>query len=263
MSFNFLLIILEGVLSLLFPLFIGYAIDGAMNDRYIGAFGLGMLGLVALVVGVGRRVFDSRFYASIYEEVGVKVISDHAEHDVSKKSARLGMMKELIEFLEFSLPELIQSILSLVGVIAIISILQPPVFWLIILTSILVLFIYWISSARTIRYNKEVNDEQEKQVEVLRNNNETDVKYHLANMMRWNIKLSDMEALNFSLAWLILMTFLVVSIVVSVEGGLVEYGALFSLIMYVFQYIENVISLPFFYQNWLRLKEIPSRLSVV
>ena len=78
--------------------------------------------------------------------------------------------------------------------------------------------------------------------------------------MKWNIKLSDLEAVNFSLAWFILMIFLVASIIISVQNPLVKYGALLSLIIYVFQYMESVINLPFFYQSWLRLKEITHRL---
>ncbi|MEM6967438.1 MAG: hypothetical protein AAF573_21925 [Bacteroidota bacterium] len=47
------------------------------------------------------------------------------------------------------------------------------------------------------------------------------------------------------------------------EDGIIKYGALFSLIMYVFQYMENVINLPLFYQNWLRLQEIQARMEQV
>ena len=78
--------------------------------------------------------------------------------------------------------------------------------------------------------------------------------------MKWNIKLSDLETINFSIAWIFMMGFLVWSIIISVEGGNVQYGAVFALVMYIFQYIESVVSLPFFYQQWLRLGEISERL---
>ena len=78
--------------------------------------------------------------------------------------------------------------------------------------------------------------------------------------MKWNIKLSDLEAANFSLSWIVLIMFLAGSIIISVNDGIMQYGMLFSLVMYVFQYIENVINLPFFYQNFLRLQEINERL---
>ena len=34
-----------------------------------------------------------------------------------------------------------------------------------------------------------------------------------------------------------------------------------SLVMYVFQFVESMLMLPFFYQEWLRLREISGRLA--
>ena len=68
LGFTFLLILLEAFASLLFPLFIGFAIDGALNQHYDQIISLGLLSIVALFIGVGRRVFDSRFYANIYQD---------------------------------------------------------------------------------------------------------------------------------------------------------------------------------------------------
>ncbi len=260
--FTFSLILIEALLTLLFPLLIGYALDGSMNGSYKGVFQLGILGLITLIIGVGRRFFDSRYYAKVYQEIGSKLISELKEYDTSTKSARLTMIKELVEFLEFSLPELINAVITLLGGIVIIATLNLNIFLGTLLTTSLILFIYWISSAKTLRFNKASNDEQEKQVEVVCEHNETGLRDHLGKIMNWNIKLSDLEAVNFSLTWLILMAFLMVSIVISVDGQLIENGILFSLIMYVFQYMEGVINIPFFYQTWLRLKEITNRIFI-
>ncbi|MEL6558559.1 MAG: ABC transporter six-transmembrane domain-containing protein [Bacteroidota bacterium] len=260
-GFTCSLILMEALLTLLFPLFIGYAIDGSVNGEYQGVYQLGALGLITLIIGAGRRFFDSRYYAKIYLEIGPKLISSQKEHDISTKSARLGMIKELVEFLEFSLPELINALINLLGVIIIIATLNINVFVGAILSTILIGLIYWISSAKTSRLNSAANDEQEKQVQVVSENNAVSLKNHLNQMMRWNIKLSDLEAVNFSISWLVLIAFLLVSIFISTDGQLVQYGMLFSLIMYVFQYMESVVNIPFFYQNWLRLQEITHRIS--
>ena len=257
------LILLEAGLAILFPLFIGYSIDSAINGSNQGAIYLGVLGLTALIVGVGRRVFDSRFYAKVYQNIGSSVISKMEDNDSSKKSAHLGMIREFIEFLENSLPELISNVIGLVGVIGIIATLSLKVFHGSIIVTIIIFIIYWITSAKTIKLNKSSNDEMEKQVDVISKNDEQELNVHLADMMKWNIKLSDLEAFNFSVSWVVLIGFLVTSIVVAVGDGIVKYGALFSLIMYVFQYMENVINLPLFYQNWLRLQEITQRLEQV
>ena len=261
-GFTCSLILMEALLTLLFPLFIGYALEDAMSGTYRGVFQLGTLCLATLIVGVGRRFFDSRFYAKVYKKMGALIIAGLNEQDTSTKSARLGMIKELVEFLEFSLPELINAMITLVGVATIVATLNLNVFWGTLITTILILVFYWISSAKTLRFNKASNDELERQVDVISKNNETELKSHLKKMMQWNVRLSDLEAVNFSLSWLVLIIFLMVSIVISVDAQFVKYGALFSLIMYVFQYMENVINIPFFYQSWLRLREMTNRLFI-
>jgi ABC-type multidrug transport system fused ATPase/permease subunit len=261
LGFTLCLILLEAALAILFPLFIGYAIDGAIQGSYDGAMQLGLLGLAALVVGVGRRLFDSRLYAKIYQRIGSNAMSGMKDHDPSKKSARLGMVRELIEFLENALPELIASIIGLIGVIGIIATLNLHVFYGSLIVTLIVFLIYWLTSSKTIRLNTSSNDEFEKQVAIISTNDAQALNLHLKEMMKWNIKLSDLEAINFSISWIVLIVFLVASIVISISDGIVKYGALFSLIMYVFQYMENVVNLPFFYQNWLRLREIVERLA--
>ncbi len=263
LGFTLFLILLEAALAILFPLFIGYAIDSAINGSHYGAIQLGLLGVAALLVGVGRRVFDSRFYAKIYQSIGTSAISKMEDNVSSKKSARLGMLREFIEFLENALPELISNIIGLIGVIAIIATLNLNVFYGSLIVTIIIFLIYWLTSSKTIKLNKLSNDEFEKQVDVISKNDKQELNLHLKEMMKWNIKLSDLEAINFSISWMVMIAFLVASIIISVSDGIIKYGALFSLIMYVFQYMENVINLPLFYQNWLRLKEIKERLEEV
>lgn len=259
-GFTLVLILLEAGLTLLSPLFIGFAIDDAINGKHQGAVELGLLGLSVLVVGAGRRVFDSRFYARFYQFIGSSAVSKMEDQGHSKRSARLAMIRELVEFLENSLPELISNMIGLIGVIAIIATLSLHVFYGSLMITLIIFSIYWLTSSKTIRLNKQSNDEFEKQVGIIAKNDPQDLRLHLKRMMQWNIKLSDLEALNFSVSWMVLIGFLISSILIVTGDGIVKYGAIFSLIMYVFQYMESVVNLPLFYQNWLRLKEIIRRL---
>lgn len=254
------LILLEATILILFPLFIGDAIDGAIHNEYSGAIQLGVLGFSLLVIGAGRRMFDSRFYAKVYQNMGVDAIGRLKDKEASIKTARLGMIKELMEFLENSLPEFINNTIGLVGIIAILAALNLNVFYGSLVVSIIIFFIYGLGSNKTMRYNERTNNELERQVDVVSKNLEDELSMHLKEMMKWNIKLSDLEVVNFSFSWMVAVVFLVVSIIISVGDGIVQYGALFALVMYVFQYIENIINLPLFYQNLLRLKEIVFRL---
>ncbi len=258
--FIFFLILAESAIELLIPLFIGFAIDSALEGSYGGAIQLGVLGTLIILIGGGRRFFDSRIYAQIYCRLGNATLLRIEKNLSSVKTARLGMINEIVEFLENSLPALISTIIGMTGVVIIIASLNLNVFLVGLCATFLVFLIYFLTRKRTTHFNSVYNNEFEKQVDVITTNDDIMLASHLKNMMKWNIKLSDLEVFNFSMSWLVLMVFLILSIVFSVSTGNISYGALFSLIIYVFQYIESVIALPSFYQNWLRLKEIKERL---
>ncbi|MBB4119830.1 ABC-type bacteriocin/lantibiotic exporter with double-glycine peptidase domain [Mesonia hippocampi] len=260
-GFTLFLILLETVIAILFPLFIGNAVEDAINHSYKGAIYLGVLGVLALCIGTGRRIFDSRFYARVYQDLGENILTKQIKLSSSVKTARLGMIEEWVEFMENSMPEIITSVVGIIGVVIVIATLNTTVFIGCLVSIILIACIYWLNSKKTIALNKGYNNELEYQVEVIETNVPFLLKLHLKKMMKWNIKLSDLEALNFSLSWLVLIVFLVLSIIFSVQDGVVQYGALFALVMYVFQYIESVSELPLYYQNWLRLKEIQIRIN--
>lgn len=257
---NFFLILLESGIDLLFPLFIGFAIDNAIKGEHVGAIQLGGLGLALILIGGGRRYFDSRFYATVYQKLGVDIVSKIQDDSPSVKTARLGMIREVVEFMENSFPQLIAHIIGVLGVIIIIAKLNFQIFCFSLLATFLVFLIYYLTRKKTTRLNSAYNDEIEQQVAIITTNNPQRLALHLKDIMKWNIKLSDLEVLNFSLSWIILIGFLVLSISLSVNSETVEYGALFALVMYVFQYIGSVVALPFFYQEWLRLTEIKVRL---
>ncbi len=261
--FTFLLILIEAFIGILLPLFIGFAVDGAISSNLNPVYHLG--GLIALLVIIGgcRRLFDSRFYAKMYTQLSEQLAHTTAPNAVSMKTARLNMLTEITEFLENQVPELIQHTLGLVGVALIILSLNVTIFWWALAASFLVMLVYWLSSRKTVRLNGELNNEMEAQVNIVAQPNAKMLKSHISRLMQLNIKLSDLETINFSLSWLAMSGFLLLSIVIGVADGVTEYGALFALIMYVYQYIESVVSLPLFYQQWLRLKEIYHRLTTI
>ena len=262
MSQTLLLILVEGILAILFPLFIGFAINDALKGVYNGAMLLGGLGLLSLIIGSTRRLMDSRFYSRVYSELGFEVgILEGVSS--SKKTARLTMLRELVEFFENSVPQIVHSMMALVGTLFIVLTLNIKIFLGCIIILLVVFVIYALTRGRTILFNEEYNNLLEKQVDVLSIQSKPKLKTHLNDLMKWNIKLSDLETVNFSVVWLLMMGFLVISIIWSVEGNEVNYGAVFALVMYVFQYIESIVVLPFFYQQWLRLKEISSRLNQI
>ena len=255
-----LMVLLEAGLAVLFPLFIGFAINDALAGTYDGAMLLAGLGIATLMVGSGRRLIDSRVYAGIYRKLGFD-ISTRKGISPSKQTARLGMLREVVEFFENSIPQIIQSGIGLVGTLIIVSTLNLKIFLGCLALLLVVVLVYALTRNKTLRFNTRYNNAVEQQVDILAEQDPPKLKSYLRDLMKWNIKLSDLETINFFVIWMLMMGFLVLSILWAVEGGSIDYGAVFALVMYVFQYIESVVALPFFYQQGLRLREISGRLA--
>ncbi len=261
-ALTMLLVVLEAAGWILFPLVIGRAIDAVLSDTLRGLIELGVLGTVTMAIAIVRRLVDSRAYARIYTTLGQEMVVDAAEHSTSTKTARLGMLKEIVEFFENSLPELVNSALGLVGTVLILSVLNLPVFIGCLAVSLVTVTIYALTGKLTTRYHEGLNDEHERQVDAVDSGDPVRVARHIRRLMRWNIRLSDLEAANFGINWVFMLGLLVFAVTAAAQST-AEYGAVFAIVMYVFQFIESMLALPFYYQQWLRLREISGRLAMV
>jgi len=258
-TFTLFLILAEAGLAILFPLIIGFAIDDALVQNYQGSIYLGILGFTSLVVGAGRRFFDTHFYAKIFKQLSIELHEQLVEASISTKTARLRMLTEIIEFFENNIPQIITNGISLIGTLFILFTLNLTIFGICLGIVLLIILVYSLTGNRTYEYNKSYNNELEQQVHVIEQKNAQLFSNHINHLMRWNIKLSNLETFNFSIVWMVMMGALVYSIIISTNSNTAQHGAIFAIIMYVFQFMENALTLPLFYQQWLRLVEIFDR----
>ena len=142
----------------------------------------------------------------------------------------------------------------------IVATLNFPVFLGCLAAAAATVILYALTGRLTTRYNQGLNDEHERQVDAVHSGDPGRLGEHLRAMMRWNIRLSDLEAANFGINWVFMIALLVFAVSAAVQET-AEYGAVFAVVMYVFQFMESMMLLPFFYQEWLRLREISGRLA--
>ena len=254
------LVVLEAVGWTLFPLAIGRAIDSVLAGSRRGLYELAGLGITAMGIATVRRLVDSRAYGRIYARLGEELVARRSGKTTSALAARLGMLREIVEFFENSLPNLITSVVGFGGTLLILSALNAPVFLGCLGVAGVTATIYALTGRLTTRFNRGLNDEHERQVDVVQSEDAARVGGHLRALMRWNVKLSDLEAANFGVVWLFMIGLLVFSVFVAAERT-TEYGTVFAVVMYVFQFADAVILLPLYYQQWLRLREISGRLA--
>lgn len=260
---TWLLVLIEAGLMLMFPLVIGMAIDGLLQQADYGLYLLGIVGILTLLVGSARRFYDTRLYSRIYTTAAEQIVEQERARnaDVSVVSARTGMATELVEFLENSLPAMMDCIIGLGGALLMIWMLQANVFAGCLLATAVVGAIYAVTRRTTYALNKWANDESERTVDLLSNGSTPQVSAHFRRVMRWNVRLSDLETANFSVSWLAMIAVLLFAVVATIQSGVTSQLKVLSLLMYVFGYIESVVAIPLFYQQFVRLQEISHRLA--
>lgn len=257
------LLVLEALLTLLLPLCIGRSVDALNRQSFSGLIELGVLIVALIVIGSARRFYDTRAYSAIQRDLSNSLVAREKAKNLpmSKTVARVNLLGELVEFLEQSLPTLILTGIMFVGILVVVFGIDMRVMGLCFVTSILVVAIYWISGGTYLRLNKGQNDEYERQLDTLALQDVGKVDRHFRRLMRWRVRLSDLETVNFSLVWVVLAAMLLGSIYFIVDNSTISPGQKITTIMYVFDYIEVVVGLPIFYQEALRLKDITGRLS--
>lgn len=261
-SFTLFLVVTENVLYLLFPLVLGYAINGLIEGSLFWLIGLTILGLGDVFVSAIRRFYDTRLYGKIFADLTPHMVEKQFNQTdkVSKVSARVDMLEEMIDFFEDMIPEIIGTLISLFGTLFILFYLDLQVFTLSLITWFLVMVIYKISTRRTKTLHAQLNDTKENQIEIIRQNQKEKTYKFTKKLMRCYVNLSDLEMVNFALSFALLIFLISTSLYLVVSGGLTEAGAVFSIIIYLFNFLDDVIQLPMFYQNYIRLTEIMHRL---
>lgn len=260
-SFTMILVLAEAGSMLLLPLVIGYAIDDLINNSYNGVWQLTAVSLGVLISGSLRRFYDTRLYSGIYVDISSETADGDQTSDTSTLNARVLMLKELVEFFENSFPELIVSLTGLVGTVTILYSLDFEIFLGCLAVLVLIIVTFAVTSKRTTSLNHHFNNTLEEQVTVIENRAQQPVRGFMTALMRWNIKLSDLETLIFAVIWAGMTALIVFSVVEAVGDGTLKVGAVMSIVMYVFQFAEGSGMLPLYYQQYLRLEEISSRLA--
>ena len=262
-SLTLTLVIVESLLEVLYPLLIGFAINDLLAERYDGLVHLGMLGVSSVLIGSARRYYDTRIYSGIYRQVAVELVEREqaAGTSVSRTSAHTNLLTEVVDFLEDTMPELIGALVAVVGILAVTVGLSVPVFLGCLALLLLVLLVYTITAGRNYRLNAGYNNQYEKAIDAIASRRRDRLTNHFHRLMQWNVRLSDLETLNYAVFWIGAVALLLFTPYSAISAGVLEYGLVFSLQLYAFEFIGWLSELPLHIQQVIRLREISKRLT--
>ncbi|MEM8959017.1 MAG: ABC transporter six-transmembrane domain-containing protein [Pseudomonadota bacterium] len=260
-ALTWLMVLGETVFMALVPLFIGFAIDGLTEDRLAEFWQLA--GLLALLIGLSvlRRVYDTRVYGTIRADFGKVQVERGSNVPVSALNARLGMGRELVEFLEETLPMVMAGVVQLAIALVVLYAFAPLLAISAGIGAAGSAGIYILFHGRFYRLNRALNQQSEKQVRVLELRSARPVLTHLLRLRRFEVRLSDSEALLYGLVFLLLLISILFNLWYATAVIVVSSGAIFSIVSYSWDVVEGTLTLPMTLQNWTRLSEIMRRLN--
>ncbi|WP_028469028.1 ABC transporter six-transmembrane domain-containing protein [Neptunomonas japonica] len=255
------LVLLENCLLALIPLFIGFSIDdllAGVTDQLMVLF---MVMVLLTIIAVLRRIYDTRMYGAIKVALGLELDQRNTMLNISIRSARLDMSRELVCFLEDGVPELItgltQIIISLVILASFSSILAANAAGMILIMVIL----YGFFHHSFLRLNQALNNQTERQVALLALGFKTSLHKHLSLLFRWEVKLSDREAILYGLIFLVVTGFIVANLWAATAMPEISAGTIFTIVTYSWEFVQAALVLPITLQGLTRLQEITCRIN--
>ena len=180
---------------------------------------------------------------------------------VSKRTARLDMSRELVDFLEHDTPELITAIVQITVSLTILAAFDVQLGILSVLLFVGVAGIYACFHRRFYRLNAALNEQRERQVDVLGNGSRLLVFRHLRALRNREVAISDTEALVYGGLFLLLIAFICHNLYVGAQLSGITAGKIFSIAAYSWEYVEATLMLPMALQSWTRLSEITARIN--
>nr|WP_255536429.1 ABC transporter six-transmembrane domain-containing protein [Pacificimonas pallii] len=258
---TWVLTLFETALTAFVPLFIGFAIDGLLAQNMAALWRL-VLVLAALIgVSVARRAYDTRVFGTVRVEAGKAQVARSPELPVSTLNARLGMGRELVDFLENDLPLVMAALVQLVVSIALLYAFGPMLALAGAVAVIAMLLIYVLFHHRFYRLNGRLNQQIERQVRIIDIREPHRLLSHLSHLRRIEIRLSDTESILYGAIFIILLGLVVFNLWYAATALPITTGAIFSIVAYSWEFVDSALALPVTLQGWSRLSEISRRIN--
>lgn len=260
-SLTWLLTLCETALMVLIPLFIGFAIDGLLNQDFNALYRLGLVFAGLIAVSVVRRIYDTRVYGTIRVELGKELIAKSDRISISRQNARLDMGRELVDFLEEEIPALMNSAVQLAVSLVILFLFHPMLAYAALGSAAVMVGTYSMFHGRFYRLNADHNHQTEKQVQILEAKSPGEILSHLRKLRGIEIRLSDTEAYVYGAIFTAMTGFLIFNLWFAATNLATTAGTIFAIISYSWEFVESALVLPATLQGWSRLSEIMVRIN--
>ncbi|MDU5780787.1 MAG: ABC transporter six-transmembrane domain-containing protein [Pantoea sp.] len=260
---TFLLVVVENVMYLLYPLLAGFAINAILSGRALHAMLYAGMVFIMWAIGAARRSVDTRTFARIYAELAVPVIlTQRSENQgASTIAARVTLSREFVDFFEKHLPVLITSVASITGAAVMLLAIE---FWTGIACIAILVFFGGFLPGFT-RKNEalfvRLNNRLEKEVGFVSTASAPALAKHYGVLAGLRIRLSDREAMGYLAIGCVTALLFAMTILYMTLNGVHDAGHIYSVMTYMWMFAMSLDDGPQLLEKYSQLKDIGRRVN--
>lgn len=257
--------ILEESAYLAVPAASGMLIDSFLNGTTNGIVIFSAVYLGWNILGVLRKALDTISFTKIYNDVTIKIIEHHKAKniDTGKINARIELLREVVTFFETDLPFLANSFVTMLGAAGLLYFYNPQLMLICLVIIVPSLIVnYWFGK-KMVAATTAVNNEYEKQLDIIENENLDGIRHYLQNIRRINIRKSTLEAVNFGTLEIFVFTMIFASIYIVCHTPNIDYGAIVAIYGYILKFAYSFDFIPHLTERMALMSDIQHRLAEV
>jgi ABC-type multidrug transport system fused ATPase/permease subunit len=259
---TYALFMVENLLRLAQPYLLGLAINDLLGSSCRGVVLFVVQHAAFVLVSICRRRYDARAYRRIYADVAGGLVQEQRRRGVvvTAVTARSALAREFITFFERDVPVMMYALFSVVGALVMLGTYD----WLLVPCCLGLLFpLYLVNRSyghKTYLLNNGLNDELEREVQVIAAGEAAEVRGHYERVGRWHVELSDRAAVNFDLIEVFVLGLMIVVLARSCAMPGSEVGSVFALLRYAIMFVSGLDCVPALVGQLSRLRDIGRRL---
>jgi ABC-type multidrug transport system fused ATPase/permease subunit len=257
------LALVENACTLAYPALTGWAVDGLVQRDFSGLLSLIGVWLAHLMIAFVRQRLDTRVFMGLYARIATHIaVAQQGEgHGTSKVSARVEMVRDLVDFFEAEVPALMHHLTAIVGSLAMLFVYDVDagrIALAVLLPAGIVNAWYW---RKSLRLNHGINNQIEREVDAIESGYRLRVERHFRLLRRWRVNLSDAESWTWALTELATICALVLILIDFTQSPGFSAGAIYAVLAYVYDYLEGLNHVPTTVNNLAHLKDVRARLT--
>jgi ABC-type multidrug transport system fused ATPase/permease subunit len=264
-GFIYLLNIVEEICYVLIP-----SAAGMLINTFIYGTGYGLWAFVGTYLGwqgiaTFRKIMDTITFTKVYNQVCLQTIEHHKQEgiEVSKINGRIELLKSVVSFFEADLPFVVNSMVSIFGTAILLYFYNPMLLFICLIIIVPSFIINYFFGKKMVIATGNVNDQYEKQIDVITHEDMDGIERYLEQVRRFNIRKSSLEAYNFGLLEIFAFTMIVVSIYIICKTPNVNYGDIVASYGIILRFAYGFDFIPHITERLATMKDIQNRLEEV